>query len=349
MLGGSLLVALILGEVLARWRERNRAEPPGTMGTLFYLHRRLHPMPVRNRDYFGWVHIDSLGLRGPDVPLTAPAGTLRIVADGGSTTFDTAVSADDSTWPAQLGRALGASGRAVQVLNAGVPGHTVLDNLIRLQVELHRLAPDILLLHQGHNDLHAALLHERVQRHDDTPDEAVPMTPWRYWLSRHSVLYGQLAAAWRAWTGRVRGERALPRGNRVLPLDSALLAGEQQFTRNLTAYVRSAQAMGIRVVLLEPVHVAIGDTLQRPVPRAAYEAAFPVVPVERTLEGYRRYRDVIRAVAQGTGADVIDPAGFGLDDPALYDSGDPMHLKDAGSRILGERLAAVLVARGIVP
>lgn len=349
LLGSSLFVAGVLGEFLARSRERHRAEPPGTMGTLFYQHGRLRPMLARNHDYFGWVHIDSLGLRGRDVPLQKPDGTLRVVADGGSTTFDTAVSADDSTWPAQLERLLVARGRPVQVLNAGVPGHTVLDNLIRLQLELYRLAPDVLILHQGHNDLYAALLEGRVVHPTDTPGEARPMAPWRYWLARRSVLYGQLAAAWRAWTGRVRGERALPRGDRLLPFDSALALGEQRFTQDLTAYVRSAQAMGIRVALMEPVHLAGADSMRFELPVAAYRAAFPAVPVETALEGYRRYRDAIRRVSAATGADLIQTGHFGLDDPALYDSVDPMHLKDAGSRILAERLADDLIAQGIVP
>ena len=349
LLGGSLAVAAVLGEVVARWRERHRANPPGTMSTLYYLHRRLLPVPVRNRDYFGWVRIDSLGLRGRDVPLRKAEGTLRIVADGGSTTFDTAVSSDDSTWAAHLERALRAAGKNVQVLNAGVPGHTILDNLIRLQIELYRLAPDVLLLHQGHNDLYSALLDGRVVRHTDTPGETKPVAPWTYWLARNSVLYGQLAAGWRAWTGQVRGERALPDGDHVIPLDSALLLGEQHFQRTLTAYVLSARAMGIRVVLIDPVHVSGADLPGTPVDSGAYRNAFPTVPVEATLEGYRRYSEVIRRVAAATGADYIATDGFGLDDPALYDSADPMHLKDAGSRILGERLADALTAQGVVP
>jgi lysophospholipase L1-like esterase len=349
LLGTSLAAAAILGEAMARWRERHRSSPPGTMGTLFYLHRRLLPMPVHNRDYFGWVHIDSLGLRGRDVALRKPDGTTRIVADGGSTTFDTAVSSDDSTWAAQLERALRTAGKNVQVLNAGVPGHTVLDNLIRLQIDLFRLEPDVLLIQQGHNDLYGALLDGRVVRHTNTPGELQPAAPWTYWLARNSVLYGQLMAAWRAWTGQVRGDRALPEGDHTLPLDSALLLGEQSFERNLTAYVLSARAMGIRVVLMEPVHSSVGARPGSPVDSVAYRNAYPAVPVETILEGYRRYRDVIRRVAAATGADFIATDAFGLGDPALYDSADPVHLRDAGSRILGERLADALTAQGIIP
>ena len=43
---------------------------------------------------------------------------------------------------ARLERLLNAAGHRGDVLNAGVPGYSTLDNLIRLQTELYRLGPD---------------------------------------------------------------------------------------------------------------------------------------------------------------------------------------------------------------
>ena len=100
VLGLTAIATALLGELAARWRERHRSTPPGTMLTAYYAKFRLRPALAHNQDYFGWARIDSLGLRGHDVSLIKPPGTTRILADGGSTTFDTAVSADDSTWPA---------------------------------------------------------------------------------------------------------------------------------------------------------------------------------------------------------------------------------------------------------
>jgi lysophospholipase L1-like esterase len=333
--------AAIGGEAATRWRERHRPNPPGTMPTLYYPHHRLRPALVRNHDYFGWIRIDSFGLRGRNVPLTAPVGTIRILADGGSTTFDTAVSSDDSTWPAHLERILSQQGdRAVQVLNAGVPGYLTLDNLIRLQSELYRLKPDVVVLMQGHNDLYDALIDRRAVQVTDTPGELHPPWPWGYWLARNSLLYGQLAAAWRAWTGRVRGARALPPGDHILPLDSALMLGAERFQRDLTSYVLIARQLGARVILVEPVTVS-GDA---PEPRHAVEAeaygsAFPGVPPALAVAGYRRYRDVVREVARENGADLIATGDMGLNRSDLYDASDPMHLNDAGARLLAERLA----------
>ena len=111
----------LLAEFAVRWRERHRATPTDMMTTLYYRHSRLVRGLVRNADYFGWVRTDSLGLRVATPPAGEAPETLRVLADGGSTTFDVGASSGDSTWPARLGRLLTDSARYVQVFNAGVP------------------------------------------------------------------------------------------------------------------------------------------------------------------------------------------------------------------------------------
>lgn len=340
VLGVTAVAAALLGELASRWRERHRSTVPGTMTTLYYPRFRMHPGLVHNTDYFGWARIDSFGMRGHDVPLVPAPGTLRILADGGSTTFDTAVSADDSTWPAQLERTLQAGGMPAEVLNAGVPSYTVLDNQVRLQVELYRLRPDVVIQVQGHNDLYEALVPGRVVHATDTPGELKPYGPLRYRLLRNSVLYGQLAARWRALTGRVRGPRAIPRGDYELPLDSALALGVSRFQRDLTSYALVARQLGMQVILVEPPHVSGAAALPRTAAESlAYTSAFPGVPPALALEGYHRFRDVVRAVGAETGSIVIGTDDMGLDDAKYYDRADPMHFNDAGAREFAERLA----------
>ena len=169
--GAALAVA---AELAVRWRERHRPRPTDMMTTLYYRHSRLLQGMVRNHDYYGWVQTDSLGLRAGTPLVAAAPETLRILADGGSTTFDVGVSAGDSTWPIRLGRLLTDSSRRVEVFNAGVPGYFVLDNLIRYEQELHRLRPRLVVLLQGHNDLYA-MFHPPVVEDGNAPGEA-PVT-----------------------------------------------------------------------------------------------------------------------------------------------------------------------------
>ena len=348
-----LIIVAGLGELVVRWRERHRTTPPGTMSTLYYWHERLRPALTHNRDYFGWVHTDSLGLRGRAVAVAKRPGTIRILADGGSTTFDATVTADDSTWPAQLERIIVArrGPGSVEVLNAGVPGYAVVDNLIRLQMELGRLDPDVILLLQGHNDLYYALVGS-PPGDPDTPDARGTQAPWTGWLSRHSLLYGKLEGARRSLTARWRTRTYLSPGSDPARADSAVAAGTARFHRDLTSYVLIAKQGGARVVLIEPVQVSGALSAPRDsVERKVWENAFAGVPADVIFRGYAAYVKAMRDVASEQGVTFISTRDWGIEgqalrgagDPgALYDAGDPIHLTDAGARRLAECLAVAL-------
>ena len=336
--------AALLGEAAVRWREGRRASPPGTMPTLYYLHERLRPALIHNRDYFGWVHTDSLGLRGRPVPVAKSPGRLRILADGGSTTFDATVTADDSTWPAQLQRLLDArrGPGAVEVLNAGVPGYAVIDNFIRLQSELYRLEPDVILLLPGHNDLYNALVGS-PPGDPDTPGARGPLTPWGGGLARHSLLYGKLAGARRLLASRWGGDSYVSPGRDPARADSAVAAGARRFHRDLTSYVLIAGQGGGRVVLIEPV--TISGSLDAPrdsAERVIWENAFAGVPAAVVFRGYAEYVKAMRAVAAERDVAFIATRDWGVEGPELYDPGDPIHHTDAGARPLAEHLAIAL-------
>jgi lysophospholipase L1-like esterase len=351
MLVISLSVAAGLGEVMARWRERHRANAPGTMPTLYYQHERLRPALVHDRDYFGWVHTDSLGLRGRPVAVAKAPGTTRILADGGSTTFDATVTADDSTWPARLERLLVAKHGAgsVEILNAGVPGYAVIDNIIRLQTELYRLQPDIVILLPGHNDLYYALVGS-PSGDPDTPGARDPATPWGSWLARHSLLYGKLVGARRAFAATWAPGAFVSPGRDPARADSAILAAAGHFRRDLTTYVMIARLGGARVVLVEPVQVsgareAPRDSLER----HAWENAFAGLPVDVVFQGYAEYRRVMREVAAEQGVIFIPTGTWGVEGADLYDYGDPIHLVDEGARRFAEHLAGAFDSLGLVP
>jgi lysophospholipase L1-like esterase len=309
------------------------------MTTLYYRHSRLVRGLVRNADYFGWAQTDSLGLRVATPPAGEAPETLRVLADGGSTTFDVGVSSGDSTWPARLGRLLTDSARYVQVYNAGVPSYRVIDNLIRFEQELHRLRPHVILLLQGHNDLYEMLRAD----HDEDPDapsEAPAVTPWGRWLERHSLLYGKgVVVVRRTWRG-MTGSAGAPRG--VAELRAALARGMEQYETDVRAYVAVAQALGVRTVLIEPPHVsgeaanADGHAADR------WRSAFGDVEPAVILEGYARQGEVLRRVATETGATYLPTAGFGLDSLRFYEPGDPIHLNDAGAGLLADGIAQQL-------
>ena len=97
------------------------------------------PIAVANRD----------GLRGPAAD--RPKHRTRVLCLGDSVTFGYAPDvADDATYPAVLGRLLGAD--RFEVINGGMPGFGSLDSLNHWVYKLNELEPDYVILLAGWND-----------------------------------------------------------------------------------------------------------------------------------------------------------------------------------------------------
>ncbi|HJU65850.1 MAG TPA: SGNH/GDSL hydrolase family protein [Gemmatimonadaceae bacterium] len=370
--GLSLGLMVAAGEIAVRTRERNRNTPPGTLPLLFYRHARYGHALVRNYDYFGWVHVNNHGFRGREVTIDKPDSVFRIMIVGSSTTFDSGVTGDEKAWPQRLEHWLGSMRPDLhpQVINAGVPGYRVTDNLLRLQAELYRFQPDVLVFYEGHNDLFGSLrwTWELAQGQGGgtpersgpwTPDEVPPITPWRHWLERHSLLYTKVAGRWEAIRSRARGrkmvaQRVVPKGDTatapVRPTVDQVGMTSDRFHRDMDAFLAVAGSLGIPVVLPELVHVSgtgnvtEGDSIVR----WMWERAVPHGSVETVLRTYTSFNDVLRALSSKRGATVIATAGFGLTGRHLYADEDPIHFNDAGADKMGRAMAQALLASGLL-
>ncbi len=345
----------LVGEAAVRYRERHRTALAGTMPLLYYRHGRLGHALVRNFDYFGWVHINREGFRGPEVAVAKPPGALRIMAIGSSTTFDPTVSGDQATWPARLQfwlRQL-ASDQAIEVINAGVPGYRVEDDLIRLETDLFRYRPDVIILYEGHNDLSAALRRGRGQdmSDTDTPGEVPVVTPWGHWLSRHSLLYGKLAERLIVLRYVSAGRHALTRAQAAGPSDEEIIeSGARQFERDLTFFLTAARSLGVRVVIPAMVHVSgVGTEAERDSTLwHEWSYTVPFASPETVLRGYVRYNAVLHEAAGRFSATWVPTDSFGLAGLELYARGDPIHFNDRGADRMARRLADALVASGVL-
>ncbi len=97
---------------------------------------------------------NALGYRGEELQIPKPDGTFRIVALGGSTTYSTGTSPQES-YPALLQRELRESyGYAnVEVVNAGFLGYTSWEALATFAFRALELEPDMVIYYEGVNDL----------------------------------------------------------------------------------------------------------------------------------------------------------------------------------------------------
>lgn len=79
--------------------------------------------------------INQQGYRGHNFETKKPDGVIRIVVYGGSAVFDMMVS-EGKDWPHQVERKLRESGFPnVEIINAGIMGHTALESVGRLFTE----------------------------------------------------------------------------------------------------------------------------------------------------------------------------------------------------------------------
>jgi lysophospholipase L1-like esterase len=141
-----------------RWAEAYRKEWSRTFP--LYLHpdpRGINPMvtiPGARFHFFEGPHqINQLGFRGPEIEL-AKGNHYRIVALGESTTFGATIAANDRPWPEVLEERIARElrcDRPVQVVNAGMPGWTLANQLARLDSDIWPLEPDLLLTYHGYN------------------------------------------------------------------------------------------------------------------------------------------------------------------------------------------------------
>jgi len=282
----------------------------------------------------GW---NALGYRSPERPLARPAGVLRVLCAGGSTTFDLLAASDDRTWPWRLERKLLRRRPHLEVWNAGFPGWTSLESLISLALRDVDLGPGLVVVYQGDNDLQPGgyLPFDRQYEHGHAELELRalgfdrPPLPWR----SRSVLIERLAAAW-ARPGDPWASLD-PRQARQPHLAPGAVAA---FARNLRSLVAVARAHGARVAL-------VTQTIRiRAAQRAddlKYLAQWLPALVPQAAPGeLERLNEEQRAWRGQDGVQVVDAAArIGWQD---QDFADPLHFSGRGSERFAEFLAGEL-------
>lgn len=130
-----------------------------------------------NAQYKKWA-MDSLGFRGPDVPVHSASGTVRVIVAGASETFGLYESPNkeyarelEDTLNAQLrnGECAGSSTRRFEVLNDALPGMSLPTARQDIRTRLVRFAPDVIVYYPSP----AQYLEDRLPM-ATTPDTMAP-------------------------------------------------------------------------------------------------------------------------------------------------------------------------------
>jgi lysophospholipase L1-like esterase len=129
---------------------------------------------------------NSLGYRNEEFTVEKPSNVFRIVALGGSSTYDVSIEDNEKTFTAQLEKLLtGEYGyQNIQVINAGVPGYNSWEILVNLEFRVLDLEPDLVIIYENTNDVHARLVEPPSYRGDDSgrrqPWHVPPVPLWEH-------------------------------------------------------------------------------------------------------------------------------------------------------------------------
>ncbi len=259
-----------------------------------------------------------------------PAGQLRIVAYGGSTTFSYNVTMAQS-WPALLEKRLRDGGFAgAEVLNAGDVIWSLGHAIVRARRELERLKPDYVILYAGINEWSN---HNRLKTLSGV-DLAAELAQGRHgaidnhlmkanFLFRNSLLYKLVHF-------RLLVPLSKPEDGEMdvhaAPFDPAIQRNYDLVLGDFIRLIRKAGAKPVFVVQ------AIG----RDFPSAA------------AADNFRRQSAAMRVslagavVARAAGAVVLDAQdavrAAGTPAPRLFGPGSDVHFSIEGSRILADYL-----------
>ena len=151
----------------------------------FTPHQYLDYYPTPNYRKGQTFH-NSLGYRNDEISLEKPSTVFRIVALGGSSTYDVRIEDNKKIFTAQLERLLKEEYgyQNVEVINAGVPGYNSWEILINLEFRVLDLNPDLVIIYEGTNDVHARLVEPSAYRGDGSgrrqPWQIPPVQIWEH-------------------------------------------------------------------------------------------------------------------------------------------------------------------------
>ena len=193
----TFLLALVLGEGVMRLYVWVRGWTPNCYAADLDLYQ---PHPTRGSEFrpefrlrsgVFQIAVNRWGLRGPNISRRKPAGVTRIAILGGSSVFGYFVN-DGQEAARLLEKNLDRPDRAVEVLNAGVPGYNLFQTLGRFEEWVVPLEPDIVVLYLGWNDL-PYICSEQPQ---DLRHQIRPIAPAYERRLGQSTLYGFVKYRW---------------------------------------------------------------------------------------------------------------------------------------------------------
>jgi lysophospholipase L1-like esterase len=287
----------------------------------------------------GFMTVNSLGFRGPEVALPKPPGRFRVVLLGDSVTVGLGV-ADQETFAAQLAPELKRrlAGRDVDVVNLAVSGYNTAQEVALLKRNLERLEPDLVLVGFYVNDVQGSL---------DTPGSSTGGTRMQANAPQAGQILHMEASGANFWNRQLRRSRAIYLLGRVITrLGNRGEWGSSRFTAE-QAMLQGQESPDIERgwVNVAKAFADLATLLGGRVP-----AAIVSLPCkEQVTHQYtgEKYEQRLRDISTRQHFFVIDPLpalAEGQAKAELFVPYDRNHLNPAGHLIAAQAIAAGLDA-----
>ena len=348
---GSLLVCVVLADVGLNTAgtvptiESQRASSL-TYAYGRYTRYRLVAKKVQLKDGDP-IRINRRGFRGDEIEAEKKPGQARILFLGGSQVFDYR----GGGWPAMVGDELRLAGHDIDVINAGVPGHSTFDSLGKLVTDAWTLKPDIIILCQAWNDIkYFAWLSPEKPYRGFAPRTSVSwQIDWRLYphgidrVLSSSAIYRQFR--WRigqflySYEGDERGDYDV---GETLAKDITQW-GPPQYRLNLALIAELSEAIGAELIFCKQAHLAvIGGTGKDQEAAQQYGVKNARVSHEALMRGFEFTYAIIDEIAADRNIKIIDMNDRLSGRKEYFHDG--IHFSPAGSRV-----AAELVSETILP
>jgi lysophospholipase L1-like esterase len=287
---------------------------------------------------------NSLGYRSDEFPLEKPSGVYRIVALGGSSTYDVTIKDNEKTFTAQLEKLLKDEYgyENVQVINAGVPGYNSWEILVNLEFRVLDLDPDLVIIYENTNDVHARLVEPSAYHSDDLGRRQAWQVP-HVALWEHSALLRVVSRALNI-TRQVSIDDFVsaptyvswPFESRLLDanLDPAEILRENPpiyFHRNLENMIAIAKEHGVKILFST---WAYSPYLHDYASEGYYQ------------EGFRENNDVVKDVSASHEIPLFDFAGVMPQDANYW--ADGRHVNEAGALVKARLFAEFISTQGLI-
>jgi lysophospholipase L1-like esterase len=321
-----------------------------------FARHRLKPINRLADDRKGWdagtqmqrgYFINDLGFRGPSFQARKPKGMCRAVIIGGSTVFDQDVldygPNETNDWPHVAERYLKSKGfENIEVINAGVPGHTTFDSLGRLYSQIWMLEPDAVLLYEAWNDMKyfrkitpETPLITHFKPYDDKADSLRNYKGWLDYLLCYSQLYVKLRTRYFVWKFNMGPEGAKPSEEYHSTYSQDAV---KQYKLNVELVVDASRNIrAIPILLTQATLVSPRNSEEE---RKKIYFHYQQLTHEALVRAYQEANQTVRTVAQEKGVTLLDLDKMFSGRGELFN--DHSHTTERGGKELASAVSGVL-------